>query len=133
MYVPAASPVPLPPYPEEGGRGTPGANLARANPRWKAPACPALSQGEQGRATPSPSGTKRTARKVVPTRNEETVHAWGAPAVRAIPIARIEGRWTVSLNRGEGDRRGVVGGLRDADDPHRDPRVAALVERRARG
>ncbi len=50
-----------------------------------------------------------------------------------IPIARIEGKWKMSQNRDEADRRGVVEGLRDADDPHRNARVAELVERRARG
>jgi transcriptional regulator len=46
-----------------------------------------------------------------------------------IPISRIEGKWKMSQNRDEADRRGVVQGLRDAADPHRNERVADLVER----
>jgi transcriptional regulator len=43
-----------------------------------------------------------------------------------IEIARIEGKWKVSQNRPEGDRRGVVEGLRaEADAPAHD--MAALV------
>lgn len=34
-----------------------------------------------------------------------------------IPISRIEGKWKVSQNRPEADRRGVVEGLRTAGDP----------------
>jgi transcriptional regulator len=48
-----------------------------------------------------------------------------------IPISRIEGKWKMSQNRDEADRRGVVDGMRDADDPHRNERVADLVERRS--
>ncbi len=47
-----------------------------------------------------------------------------------IPIASIEGKSKMSQNRDEADRRGVVEGLRDADDPHRDERVADRIERR---
>lgn len=46
-----------------------------------------------------------------------------------IPIARLEGKWKVSQNRGEADRRGVIAGLRGATgggDASRD--MAALVE-----
>jgi transcriptional regulator len=50
-----------------------------------------------------------------------------------IPIARIEGKWKMSQNRDEADRRRVVEGLRDAGDPHRNARVAEFVERRTRG
>ncbi len=50
-----------------------------------------------------------------------------------IPIARIEGKWKMSQNRDEADRRGVVRGLRDADDPHGNPALAALVERGLKG
>jgi transcriptional regulator len=48
-----------------------------------------------------------------------------------IPVARLEGKWKMSQNRDEADRQGVVDGLRDAADPHRNERVADLVERRA--
>lgn len=47
-----------------------------------------------------------------------------------ISIARIEGKWKLSQNRDEADRRGVVAGLRDADDPHRNIPLADLVESR---
>ena len=45
-----------------------------------------------------------------------------------IPIARIEGKWKLSQNRDAADRRGVVAGLRDAADAHRDPALAERVE-----
>ncbi|CAG0976851.1 Protease synthase and sporulation protein PAI 2 [Rhodocyclaceae bacterium] len=45
-----------------------------------------------------------------------------------IPIARIEGKWKLSQNRDAADRRGVVAGLRDAADAHRDPALADRVE-----
>ena len=44
-----------------------------------------------------------------------------------IPIARIEGKWKVSQNRPEADRRGVVEGLHDAGDAESEA-MAALVE-----
>lgn len=50
-----------------------------------------------------------------------------------IPIARIEGKWKMSQNRDEADRRGVVAGLRDASDAHRNLPLAELVERRLKG
>src|SRR5262245_26390554 len=33
-----------------------------------------------------------------------------------IPVRRLEGKWKVSQNRDEGDRSGVVAGLREGDD-----------------
>lgn len=45
-----------------------------------------------------------------------------------IAITRLEGKWKVSQNREEADRLGVVAGMRDPQDPHHDPDVAALVE-----
>jgi transcriptional regulator len=45
-----------------------------------------------------------------------------------IPIARIEGKWKVSQNRPEADRRGVVEGLRGEGDEASDA-MAALVEK----
>jgi len=47
-----------------------------------------------------------------------------------IVLTRIEGKWKMSQNRDDGDRRGVVTGLRDPRDPHCDVAVAALVEER---
>ena len=47
-----------------------------------------------------------------------------------IPIARIEGKWKMSQNRDAADRRGVLAGLRDAHDPHRDLPLADMVEAR---
>lgn len=47
-----------------------------------------------------------------------------------IPIARIEGKWKMSQNRDAADRRGVIAGLRDANDPHGNPPLADLVARR---
>jgi transcriptional regulator len=44
-----------------------------------------------------------------------------------IEIARLEGKWKVSQNRPEPDRRGVVEGLRAEDDPSA-PAMAELVE-----
>jgi transcriptional regulator len=46
-----------------------------------------------------------------------------------IPIARIEGKWKVSQNRPESDRRGVAKGLRSAGDTASEA-MAALVEER---
>ena len=45
-----------------------------------------------------------------------------------IPIARIEGKWKMSQNRPQADRRGVVEGLRALAAPHSDA-VASLVAR----
>ncbi len=44
-----------------------------------------------------------------------------------IPISRIEGKWKVSQNRPEADRRGVAEGLRGAGDAERIA-LAELVE-----
>ncbi len=46
-----------------------------------------------------------------------------------IPISRIEGKWKVSQNRPEADRRGVVEGLREAADAA-SLAMAELVEER---
>ena len=48
-----------------------------------------------------------------------------------IPIRRIEGKWKVSQNRPEADRRGVAEGLHEAGDPV-SLAMAALVEARGR-
>jgi len=50
-----------------------------------------------------------------------------------IPIARLEGKWKMSQNRDEADRRGVVAGLRDEADPHSNVGLAEEVERRLKG
>lgn len=50
-----------------------------------------------------------------------------------IPIARIEGKWKMSQNRDAADRHGVIAGLRDANDAHRNLPLAGLVERRLKG
>lgn len=47
-----------------------------------------------------------------------------------IPIARIEGKWKMSQNKGADDRRGVIAGLRAEDDPHRNTAAADLVASR---
>lgn len=46
-----------------------------------------------------------------------------------IPIAHIEGKWKMSQNKDAADRAGVVNGMRAEDDPHRNLRVAEMVER----
>lgn len=46
-----------------------------------------------------------------------------------IPITRLEGKFKMSQNRNEADRSGVIGGLRDEDDPHGNREMAGLVER----
>ena len=46
-----------------------------------------------------------------------------------IAVERIEGKWKMSQNRDAADRAGVVAGLRDAADPHRNAALADLVER----
>ena len=48
-----------------------------------------------------------------------------------IPISRIEGKWKVSQNRPEADRRGVVEGLRLDGDPA-SAAMAELVAERSR-
>jgi transcriptional regulator len=48
-----------------------------------------------------------------------------------IPISRIEGKWKLSQNRPEADRRGVVEGLRLEDDPA-SAAMAELVAERSR-
>jgi transcriptional regulator len=45
-----------------------------------------------------------------------------------IAIMQIEGKWKMSQNKEAADRRGVIQGMRDEDDPHRNPAVADLVE-----
>jgi transcriptional regulator len=47
-----------------------------------------------------------------------------------IAITQIEGKWKMSQNKDAADRRGVIQGMRDADDPHRNLAVADLVEGR---
>lgn len=47
-----------------------------------------------------------------------------------IPIARIEGKWKLSQNRDAADRRGVIAGLRDANDPHSNPPLGDWVASR---
>lgn len=48
-----------------------------------------------------------------------------------IPIRRIDGKFKMSQNRQDEDRAGVIRGLRDANDPHRNDEVADVVERAA--
>lgn len=78
------------------------------------------------------------------SRERERPHPWSvddappdfvAAQLRAIvgieiAIERLEGKWKLSQNRDETDRRGVVAGLRAADDPQRNDALAALVESR---
>jgi len=47
-----------------------------------------------------------------------------------LPIARISGKWKVSQNRTDADRRGVVTGLRGLADDGEAIAIADLVERR---
>ncbi len=49
-----------------------------------------------------------------------------------IAITQIEGKWKMSQNREAADREGVVRGMRDAADPHRNLAVADQVERCSR-
>ncbi len=46
-----------------------------------------------------------------------------------IPIARIEGKWKVSQNRSEADRRGVIDGLRSERWPDFDAVAQLVLER----
>jgi transcriptional regulator len=45
-----------------------------------------------------------------------------------IPVARIEGKWKMSQNRGEADRRGVARGLRESGDANGMADMVALPE-----
>ncbi len=47
-----------------------------------------------------------------------------------IKITAIQGKWKMSQNRSADDARGVVAGLSNADDPHANPTVAAIVSSR---
>jgi transcriptional regulator len=47
-----------------------------------------------------------------------------------MPIARLSGKWKVSQNRNDADRRGVVAGLREAADGDA-PAIASLVDERS--
>jgi transcriptional regulator len=47
-----------------------------------------------------------------------------------IPIGRIEGKWKMSQNKDVADREGVMTGMRSDTDPHRNTRVADLMEGR---
>jgi transcriptional regulator len=44
-----------------------------------------------------------------------------------IPVTRIEGKWKMSQNKDEADRQGVIDGLRDECDPHRNAAMADVV------
>lgn len=46
-----------------------------------------------------------------------------------IPISRIEGKWKMSQNKDGADREGVIAGMRSDTDPHRNIRVADMVEK----
>jgi transcriptional regulator len=46
-----------------------------------------------------------------------------------IPIARLEGKWKMSQNKDEADRRGVLRGMRAVDDAHENQAVADVLER----
>ncbi len=46
-----------------------------------------------------------------------------------IPIGRIEGKWKMSQNKDDADREGVIAGMRSDTDPHRNIRVADIVEK----
>lgn len=46
-----------------------------------------------------------------------------------IPIGRVDGKWKMSQNKDETDRRGVVAGMRSDIDPHRNIQVADMVEK----
>jgi transcriptional regulator len=47
-----------------------------------------------------------------------------------ITIGRIEGKFKMSQNKDDGDREGVVAGLRCDTDPHRNSELAAVMVRR---
>lgn len=46
-----------------------------------------------------------------------------------ITVTRLEGKWKLSQNRADPDRQGVIAGLRDNEDAHRNPQLAGEVER----
>lgn len=99
---------------------------ARGRPRvvedaaWLRPHLERLTQAQEGR-------------RAQPWAVDDAPEDYLAAQMKAIvgieiPIARIEGKWKMSQNRDTADRRGVIAGLRDAGDPHRDPALADLVE-----
>lgn len=46
-----------------------------------------------------------------------------------IPIRRIDGKWKMSQNKDDADRGGVIAGMRSNTDPHRNVRVADMVDK----
>ena len=49
-----------------------------------------------------------------------------------IAITRIEGKWKLSQNKDDGDRLGVIAGMRTKNDPHHNSPLADLLEQRLR-
>lgn len=47
-----------------------------------------------------------------------------------ISISRIEGKWKMSQNKDDADRKSVIKGMHSADDPHRNVEVAKLMDSR---
>lgn len=46
-----------------------------------------------------------------------------------ISINRIDGKWKMSQNKEDADREGVIAGMRSDTDPHRNIRVAEVIEK----
>lgn len=46
-----------------------------------------------------------------------------------ISINRIDGKWKMSQNKDDADREGVIAGMRSDTDPHRNIRVAEVIEK----
>jgi len=76
-------------------------------------------QGPEHYITPDWYPSKRDHGKVVPTWNYVAVHE----------ITSIEGKWKVSQNRPEVDRKGVIAGL-DLIGPPSSIEMARLIEER---
>jgi transcriptional regulator len=78
--------------------------------------------------------TVQESRRAAPWAVTDAPEAYVAAQLRGIvgleiPVRRIEGKWKVSQNQPEANRRSVVSGLRDAASDE----MADLVEERARG
>lgn len=114
------------------------AATGRAVPTWNYVAVHAwgrpwsrMPPGCAGRSETSPSGRRSAAPWAVADAPEDYLEAQMKAIVGIeIPIARIEGKWKLSQNRDAADRRGVIAGLRDANDPHNNPPLGDWAARR---
>lgn len=124
-----ATPLPFLVHAGEGGHGTLRAHMARANPHWRdlqdVAECLVVFMGPQGYVTPSWYPSKRETRKVVPTWNYVTVHAWGRP--RLVEDAAWLRRQIDELTRAQESARAEPWAVGDAPDDYLAAQMRAIV------